>query len=230
VGLSAHPGQTDVRITAKAESEAEADRLIAPIEAAVRQRLGTFIYGTGQESVEEVLTRHLTQHGFTLATAESGTGGTLTHRLSAASRFARAFCGGYVAPTPAALQNMLGLPATAEPDSRETGISEIEAIARQLATRLMILQTEKEAQDSRNQPHQLQCLGLCVLILPRADSQEETSVSGTIIALATPQGAERVEIHRLSYGGHSARSASWASTNAIEITRRWLLEQAGSRP
>ena len=33
VGLAAHPGQTDVRIAAKADTEAEADALIAPVEA-----------------------------------------------------------------------------------------------------------------------------------------------------------------------------------------------------
>lgn len=227
VGLSAHPGQTDVRITAKAESEAEADQLIAPIEAEIRQRLGIFIYGTGQESVEEVLTRQLTEHGFMLSTAESGTGGILTHRLSAASRSVQVFCGGYVAPSPAALQKMLGLPVTAEPDSSETDIAAIEAIARQLATRLTVLHTQQDEKDSRVQSDQRQHLGLCVLILPRADTQEETSVGGTVIALVTPEEAERVEIHRLSYGGHSARSASWASTNAIEITRRWLLAHTG---
>ena len=40
VGLAAHAGQTDVRITARADTEAEADALIAPLEAEVRQRLG----------------------------------------------------------------------------------------------------------------------------------------------------------------------------------------------
>ena len=39
VGLLAHPGQVDVRITAKANSMAEADRMIAEMEARVRERI-----------------------------------------------------------------------------------------------------------------------------------------------------------------------------------------------
>ncbi len=41
VGLAAHAGSVDVRITAKADSEQEANDLIAPVEEDLRQRLGT---------------------------------------------------------------------------------------------------------------------------------------------------------------------------------------------
>ncbi len=40
VGLMAHMGQVDVRITATAQSEAEAEALIAPVAAQIRERLG----------------------------------------------------------------------------------------------------------------------------------------------------------------------------------------------
>ncbi|KAB2859734.1 MAG: CinA family nicotinamide mononucleotide deamidase-related protein, partial [Anaerolineae bacterium] len=49
VGLAAHTGQTDIRITARADTEAEADEMITKIEHIVRQRLGDFIYGTGKD-------------------------------------------------------------------------------------------------------------------------------------------------------------------------------------
>ena len=41
VGLAAHAGSVDVRITAKAGSQQEADDLIAPVEEDLRQRLAT---------------------------------------------------------------------------------------------------------------------------------------------------------------------------------------------
>ncbi|MDH5606280.1 MAG: molybdopterin-binding protein, partial [Anaerolineae bacterium] len=44
VGLAAHAGSVDVRITAKAQSEEEADQLIGPVEAELRKRLGDWIY------------------------------------------------------------------------------------------------------------------------------------------------------------------------------------------
>lgn len=83
VGLAAHAGQTDVRITAKAATRAEAEKLIAEMEARVRERLGDWIYGVGDESVEQVIARLLTARQKSLAIAESNTGGRLAERLGA---------------------------------------------------------------------------------------------------------------------------------------------------
>lgn len=83
VGLAAHPGQTDVRITAKAATRAEAEKLIAEMEARVRERLGDWIYGVGDETVEQVLARLLTARQKTLAIAESNTQGKIAERLGA---------------------------------------------------------------------------------------------------------------------------------------------------
>lgn len=65
VGLAAHPGQVDVRITAKAASLELAERLIQPIEAKVRRLLGVKIYGSDAETLEGVLTQLLGQHNLT---------------------------------------------------------------------------------------------------------------------------------------------------------------------
>ncbi len=81
VGLAAHVGQTDIRITAKADDEATADRMIAKVEAQVRERVGSFIYGVGKEKIETALVRELGQHGLTLAISETGLGNKLRHRL-----------------------------------------------------------------------------------------------------------------------------------------------------
>jgi len=85
VGLAAHSGQVDVRITAKADSEVEADILITPVETAVRQRLGTWVYGADQDTLEDVALRNLTRKGWTLTAVESGMGGLLIRRLAGAS-------------------------------------------------------------------------------------------------------------------------------------------------
>ena len=45
VGLAAHVGRVDVRITAKAPSDAGAAELIAPVEVEVRRRLGDWVVG-----------------------------------------------------------------------------------------------------------------------------------------------------------------------------------------
>lgn len=62
VGLLAKSGQVDVRITAKAESEQEADAMIAEVASAVRERLGTAVYGVDQESIVDVVMGKLLDH------------------------------------------------------------------------------------------------------------------------------------------------------------------------
>jgi nicotinamide-nucleotide amidase len=72
VGLAAHTGQTDVRVTARADSEAEADALIAQAETIIRERVGEYIYGTGSEPLEEAFVGLLREKGLRLAVSYNG--------------------------------------------------------------------------------------------------------------------------------------------------------------
>jgi len=81
VGLAAHSGQTDVRITAKAHTEAEAEALIAPVEADLRRRLGIAIYGVDQETVREVVGRLLSDRGLKLGVIDTLTEGRVVREL-----------------------------------------------------------------------------------------------------------------------------------------------------
>jgi nicotinamide-nucleotide amidase len=82
VGLAAHSGQVDVRITAKADSEAQANEMIQGIESELRQRLGDWIYGADQETLEEAALRALHSRGWTLAVVEFKSAVGLVNRLS----------------------------------------------------------------------------------------------------------------------------------------------------
>ncbi len=82
VGLAAHYGVVDIRITAKAESETQADTLISGVENTLRQRLGNVIYGADEETLESVVMSALTRDGQSLTVVEVDTGGELTRRLA----------------------------------------------------------------------------------------------------------------------------------------------------
>jgi nicotinamide-nucleotide amidase len=84
VGLAAHSGQTDVRITAKADTEAEADTMIAVMEARLRERLGVAIYGVAKETVPEVVGRLLIEKGLKLGVIDTLTNGQLARELAEA--------------------------------------------------------------------------------------------------------------------------------------------------
>lgn len=81
VGLSAHVGQTDVRITAKANTESEAEALIGSIEAELRKRLGVAIYGVGKQAVPEVVGQLLTEKNLRLGVIDMLTSGQLVRDI-----------------------------------------------------------------------------------------------------------------------------------------------------
>ena len=70
-----------LRITAKAKDEEEARDIIKPVENKIKERLGEYIYGEGEDTLEEVVARKLLQKGLTIAVAESCTGGMIASKL-----------------------------------------------------------------------------------------------------------------------------------------------------
>ncbi|HSL31931.1 MAG TPA: molybdopterin-binding protein [Anaerolineales bacterium] len=81
VGLAAHTGVVDIRIAAKAASEAEADQMISEIEQRVRERLGDVVFGADEDSLEEAALRAVAKRGWTLVAVESGLDGSLARQI-----------------------------------------------------------------------------------------------------------------------------------------------------
>jgi nicotinamide-nucleotide amidase len=96
IGLAAHPGQSDIRITAKADSEAEADALIAEMEARVRARVNDVIFGADGETLQATVVALLHERGLSLAVAEVNAGGLLSGWLDGADPEGHTFRGGWV--------------------------------------------------------------------------------------------------------------------------------------
>ena len=98
IGLAAHLGQIDIRITAKADDPSRVDAMLADMEARVRERVGDIIFGTDQDTLESVVLRLLQERVLTLAVAEVNTGGLISGRLERVDPQGRVFCGGWVLP------------------------------------------------------------------------------------------------------------------------------------
>lgn len=81
VGLLAHPGQVDIRVTAKARSEYEALALSKPVVNELKARLGENIYGQDEDTLESVLCQSLNQQNLELCLAEYGLDGSLIERI-----------------------------------------------------------------------------------------------------------------------------------------------------
>jgi competence/damage-inducible protein CinA-like protein len=93
VGLAAHAGSVDVRLTAKAGSEAEAADMLDKLEATVRERLGDWVHGVDEEDLARVVLHEIGSRKKTLAVIEKGLHGALVKALTGEGN---AFVGGEV--------------------------------------------------------------------------------------------------------------------------------------
>lgn len=202
VGLAAHAGQTDIRITAKGHSHAEADRLIADMEARVRARVGQYIYGVGKETLEEVVARLLAERGACVSLIENNTGGDIARRLAGAPSGASLLAASLIIPDDRATLRELGVDL---PGHEEALFSAEETAALAIAWR-----TRTGA------PYALVVLG--------SMGEGEGFYSGrtgyTHIAVAHAQGVAQ---RALSIGGRSDISRVWLGNHALDLLRRVLL-------
>jgi nicotinamide-nucleotide amidase len=97
IAVLAHEFKVDVKIMAKARSRAAADELIAPIEADLRERIGTGIFGVDADTLESATLRRLAERGQTMGTAESITGGAIADALVRVPGASQSFHGAIVA-------------------------------------------------------------------------------------------------------------------------------------
>jgi nicotinamide-nucleotide amidase len=96
LGFQAHYPQLETKLAAQAASEAELDTLLAPVEAAVREKLGNFIIAEDDQSLESVVIDALVARGESLATAEMFTGGAIAARFVPKENAADPFLRGVV--------------------------------------------------------------------------------------------------------------------------------------
>ena len=126
IGYCARVGEVDVRFTAHG---AKAHEWVADAERAARERLGEFVFGVDDETLEAVLVRLLTQRKQTLALAESCTGGCIAHRITNVPGASAVFLAGLVTYSNEAKQKFLGVRA----ETLETHGAVSEATVREMA-------------------------------------------------------------------------------------------------
>jgi nicotinamide-nucleotide amidase len=102
-------GQVTFRLTGKAKTKEAVEAMMAPVEAAFRERLGQYIYSDSNENLEQQVIRLLTEKGKTIAVAESLTGGMLASALIDVAGASEVFQEGFVTYSEAAKNETLGV-------------------------------------------------------------------------------------------------------------------------
>ena len=106
----AKEGECELRVTAKAATDAEAQALLRPTVEQVRALFGDKVYGVDVPSLEYVVIQALKTKDLTLGVAESCTGGLIAKRLTDVPGASAAFKGGIVSYTNEIKENLLGVP------------------------------------------------------------------------------------------------------------------------
>lgn len=197
VGLAAHSGQVDVRITAKAETTAEADALIARAEVELRKRIAPYIFGTDNDTVEQALINALRESNGTLTIGEIGIEPVISSRLK---------------NTPAdVLKGVENYPSP-EAVAQALGITESVSL-RQLAERAAEFLCQQSGAN----------VALVVVSRPDALEDHDDTTEGSAVA-AYANGAMRSRAY--GFGGGTDTAKEWTGTWAMSMAWRMLREKA----
>lgn len=194
-----------LQITAKAKSEDEAEKMIAPVMEHVIKRLGDVVYGVDVECVEESVIKLLRERSMTFSTAESCTGGDVARRFTDMPGASAFFKGGVVTYTNEAKAKLLGIdPALIEEKgavSYEVAKAMAENVRKLLGTDIGV--------------------GVTGLAGPDGDGVHEV---GTVFVSLAVEGETFVK--ELHMGAMRTRSfiRRMAGNHIYDMMRRWLSE------
>jgi nicotinamide-nucleotide amidase len=136
LGFRAHYPQLETKLTARGRDMDEIRRKLEPVEREVRKRIGNFILGEDDQTLEGVVLRELTSRQGTLAVVETFTSGQIAGRLAHLPGAEAAFRRGLVARALQEVFAAVGLPGAppAGPLTRETAEAVARAARRQAST------------------------------------------------------------------------------------------------
>jgi nicotinamide-nucleotide amidase len=205
IGVLAHPGQVDVRITARAASIEKAEEMIDVLDVKVREILGSAIYAVGEVTLDQVVAQLLGEQKKTMVVVETNTGGAVLQRLTAWPERVDFLRRGVVAMDPAELARMYDLSLDSGPGGED------------FAEALAIKAAEEAGAD----------IGL-VVIGPNPPPNIEPEHSRTAPAQGTTHFAlsigGKIKKHDGVFGGNERFIQSRVPMFALDLVRQALVE------
>ena len=200
----AKEGECELRVTAKASAEEEAQALLRPTVEQVKKLFGDKVYGVDVPSLEYVVLEGLKAQGLTLGTAESCTGGLIAKRLTDIPGSSAAFKGGIVSYTNEIKEGVLGVPAPV--------LEQYGAVSGEVAAAM--------AEGARKV---LGCdIALSSTGVAGPDKDDRENQVGTMfVAIATPKGTHVRPLH-LGNRPMRERLRTQTASHAFDLARRYL--------
>ena len=96
LGFYPHFPENHITISLQGEDEPTVTAELDQVQAEIISLVGDYVFSTGNQEMEEIVGRLLTERGKTISVAESCTGGLIGHRLTNVPGSSDYFCGGVV--------------------------------------------------------------------------------------------------------------------------------------
>lgn len=209
VGIYAKPGNVELKIMSKASTLRAASAAADKIERVIRRRLGNSVFGVDNDTLGSSVGALLKKQRATLSTAESCTGGLVSHMLTQTPGSSAYFNGGVIAYANHIKIKILGV-------SRET-LSSQGAVSSRVATQM--------AQNIKQ--HFSTDYGLGITGIAGPDGGTRSKPVGLVYVAVS--GPKRMRCIRLNLLGTRAEIKFSAAQKALELLRQELLISSRSR-
>lgn len=199
VGLAAHSGQIDVRITAKAATEFEADQMIGEVEAQLRALIGSYVFGVDKDTIESALVNQLRADTSGIAVTEVGIDPVISGRIEKTDGGAGVLLKVEHYDTPEDLAAAL-----------KTSAQPIRTLAEEAAKALAASAQARVA--------------VAVVAFPDINEQADSGEGSALAVVVGDQMRSRV----YGFGGESETAKQWTGTWAMSMAWRMLREMNGA--
>jgi nicotinamide-nucleotide amidase len=197
------PGDVEIHLTATAVDGAAAERQLDELAEKLEDALGNHVYSFAGEALEQIVGRALTIKQYTLAVAESCTGGLLAQRLTDVPGSSAYFLEGLVTYSNAAKERLLGItPELLHPHG---------AVSEEVAAAMAVGVRERSGAN----------IGVSITGIAGPDGGTDEKPVGTVfVGLA---GDAHREVKKLQLFGDRSEIRWRATQSALDLVRRRFL-------
>ncbi len=205
IATYAKTGEVHIRVTARAESEKEAKKLIKPVVKEIKTRFGYYIYST-EESVtlEKAVVDLLMANHLSVTCAESCTGGMLSARLINIPGISDAYKCGYVTYSNKAKRRILGV--------KKGTLQKYGAVSKQTAEEMARGAAFASKAD----------VAVAITGIAGPDGGTEEKPVGLVYIACNVKG--KVTVKEFRFSGNRAKIREASTTAALMLMRQCMLE------
>ena len=205
IATYAKTAEVHLRVTAKADDESQAKKLLKPVVKELKNRFGTFIYTTDEAvTLEMAIADLLIANKLTVSTVESCSGGLLAGRLINVPGISETFKTGFVTYSNTAKRKLVGV--------RKSSLEKYGAVSKQVAQEMAVGMHDISKAD----------VVISTTGIAGPDGGTDEKPVGLVYMCCYVCG--RTTVREYHFNGNRAKIRETAVANALILLRECLLE------